>query len=105
MNKIEQQVMAAVLVIHGVRALLSVAALKVYALAASVVGLLTLVSLPHFIANLEQVGLAGLATFFFVAFVKTGVVVRLAMLVGAIALSSLLVDIIRRMPRPRALTI
>lgn len=94
--------MAAVLVVHAARVLISAAAIKVYVLAASFATLLSLVSLPHILSNLEQVGISGFATFFFVAFVKTGILVRLMVLVGAVALLSLLVDVIRHMPKSRS---
>ncbi len=102
MSKIEQQVMAAVLVIHTARALVSAAAIKFYALAASLAAIFSLSSVPHIVANLEHVGVGGLATFVFVAFIKTGMLVRIATVVGAVALAWIAADLVRRAARPRA---
>ena len=104
MSKIEQQVMAAVLMIRAARALLSAVAIKLYVLAACIAALASFASLPNVLANMEHVGIAGLAAFFFVAFVKTGIVVRLAVIVGTAAFLSFLADIVRRIPVSRHAT-
>ncbi len=97
--------MAAVLMVYAARALISAAAMKLYVLAVCIAALASLASIPSVLANLEHVGIAGFATFFFVAFVKTGIIVRLAVIVGAAALLSFLADVIRRIPRPQTLAI
>jgi|GEM_PF-4162569 len=105
MNKIEQQVMAAVLMIHAARALISAAAIKLYILAACIVALASLTSISQVLVNLGHIGPVGYATFFFVAFVKTGLLVRLAVIVGVATVLSLLVEIVGRIPKNRVLAV
>ncbi len=97
-SKIEQQVMASVGVIYGVKQLVSATAIKLYVLGMSVWALGALV----WVARVEQNfmtalrgGLPKVSVYLEVALMHTSVYVQLALLVAALAGISLLVDIIR----------
>ena len=97
-TNIEQQVMAGVGVVYMVRQLTCLGALKVYALMASIVGLVLLVSLPHVAANFMLVahgGVISLGNYVWSAVLSTTVMVQLVLMVGVVAGTSLLTDSIK----------
>ena len=107
MSTIEHNVMASVRVIYASRLLTTRMALECYALLLSSIGIIMFVSLPHVFENLLSVasqGEAGILPFLVSAVVGTKVLVQLALLVGAGALSLLIADIIRSIQQslPRA---
>ncbi len=106
MSKIEQKVMASVVVIYAVRRATSPFMLKMYTLVLSVVGIAAFVSLSHVTSNFMsamQGGLPSIATFTATALLQTKFVVQLALVVGAAAVASLSIDVLRmqnRQPMP-----
>lgn len=107
MTKIEQQVMAGVMIVYAARRLTSAFALKMYALVASALGIMLLVSLSNVAENFTTVaqgGAASVAVFLFSAIVGTTAVVQLALAVGAFAVASLAVDAVRLVSPLRAQT-
>jgi hypothetical protein len=97
-TKIEQQVMASVGVIHTARRVLSLTALKVYALVASVYALGALVWVSEIQANLLQVmngGVLAVGNFVLYAVTHTSTAVQLVLLVATVALVSLALDLVR----------
>lgn len=106
MTKIEQQVMASVAVIYATHALVSMTALKVYALAASAWAFGALVWVAHVEQNFLQVmngGVFAVGNFILSAFTHTRTPVQLVILVAIFALGSLAVDLARRLSTPRSL--
>ena len=99
MSKIQQQVMASVLVVYALRRATSPFALKAYALSAALLALVLTVSVPHIATNLMQVGLSGLGAFIVGAVRSTTLTVQVmtftAFLMGAL----LLRDTLRTSPR------
>jgi len=98
MTKIEQKVMASVLVVYAGRKLRSVRALEIYTLVLSAAGIVSLVSVSHVAANFAAIahgGLGGISVFVLSAVLQTKLMVQLALLVGAAALIALLVDATR----------
>ncbi len=90
--------MAGVVVIYIVRRLTSRRALKTYALFLSLVGVALFASLPHVFANFlhaESVGLPATGLFLLSAITKTNFVVQAALLVGVVALFSIVRDMVR----------
>ena len=82
--------MSRVAAIYAVRKITSATALQLYALCALLIAITSLVSVPHVFANLMQTGVAGFATFAFVAVLKTKLLVQIGLFVGAgVALSLL----------------
>ncbi len=103
-SKIEQQVMAGVGVVYTARRLSSPLAIKLYALALSVVGLVVFVSLPHVAANFMNVARGGVGSiegFALTAVLRTTIVVQLALGIGIFAIVSLLSDVVRSVSHPR----
>ncbi len=92
---IEQRVMAGVGVMYLVRRLVRPRALKVYILAASLITMVSLVSLPHILANLLAVGIAGLPDFALTAVLRTGVAVQIGLVLCLITLGSFFRDMLR----------
>lgn len=108
MTKIEQQVMAGVMLVYTIRRLTSAFALKMYALVLSVFGVALFVSLSNVAENFTTVaegGVASIAVFLFSAIVGTTAVVQLALAVGAFAAASLAVDAVRLVSPLRAQTV
>ena len=104
MTKIEQQVMAGVAVVYGVRSLLGRRALALYVLAASLWGLAALVWVArvreNFLAEMH-VGVLAVGNFVLSAFLHTHLVVQgltLALLVASMVLAA---DIAKSLPRGR----
>ena len=64
MSRIENKVMASVLLIHTARRALSFTAFKAYVAGVSLGTIAYLVSLPNVLRNLSHVGVDGFATFF-----------------------------------------
>jgi hypothetical protein len=105
MNKIEQQVMASVGVIHTARRMASFTALKVYALVASVYALGILVWVARVGENLLQVldgGVLAVGNFVLAALAHTSVAVQGILLVAIVALLSLAVDLTRTLASRQA---
>ena len=97
-TKIEKQVMAGVAAIYVVRRLTSPGALKAYALFVSFVGVAAFASLPHVAANfihVESSGIPAMFAFLLAAVTKTNFVVQVALVVGTVALLSLVRDVVR----------
>ncbi len=107
MSTIEKHVMATVRIIYVARLCTTRLAFESYALLLSLIGIATLVSVPHVLTNLFSVanhGLLGIGTFLLAAVMRTKIVVQVALLVGAGALLLLSTDIIRSLrllPRAR----
>jgi len=103
-SKIEQQVMASVGVIHTVRRMVSMAALKVYTVVASVYALGILVWVSEIQANLLNAmngGVLAVGNFVLVAVLHTTFVVQAVLLVATVALVSLAVDLTRTLTAQR----
>lgn len=99
-SKIEQQVMASVGVIYGVKQLVSATAIKLYVLAASVWALGTLVWVARVEQNFAtalQGGLPKTLTYLEVALTHTSLYVQLALIIAAIAGISFVIDLIRKL--------
>ncbi|HEY4511143.1 MAG TPA: hypothetical protein VJG29_02105 [Candidatus Paceibacterota bacterium] len=79
MSRIENKVMASVLLIHTARRALSFTAFKAYVAGVSLGTIAYLVSLPNVLRNLSHVGVDGFATFFSAAVVQTEITVQLAL--------------------------
>lgn len=95
-TKLQQRVMASVLVIWAARKLVGITALKIYVLALAALGIVSLVSVPHVAANLMAVhGLSGLVNFMLAAILNTKLVVQLSLVAGSLALASLFVGFVR----------
>lgn len=106
MSTIEKQVMAAVGLIYVGRRLTSAVAVKVYGLLLSFAGIGMFVSLSNVAANLASVmqgGIASVGVFLLSAVMSTTFVVQLALLVGGIAIVSLLRDAVRLLSHQRTL--
>lgn len=106
MSKIEQQVMASVAVIYAVHALMSMTALKLYALVASVWAFGALVWVAHVEQNFVQVmngGVFAAGNFILSAFVHTRTPVQLVILVAVFAFGSLAIDFARSLSASRTL--
>lgn len=98
MNSIKTQVMGAVAVIHAVRAVLSLTALKIYAIVLSVWGIGRLVWVSKVVENfftVQKAGISASANYFLAAFQHTHFGVQVMLLIAACALVSLLVDAVR----------
>jgi uncharacterized membrane protein len=98
MTKIEQQVMASVVLLHTARRLVSRTALKVYTLAISFWGVVALVSIGNVTANFTNVaqgGVGSVAIFLVSAILGTTLLVQLALLLAALAAASIFTDVIR----------
>ena len=94
-SKIDQQVMASVGVIYGARKLLSLTALKLYALVASCYALVQLTWVHKVFANWAHVGLAGTWQFGTYAVMHTHLPVQIALAILAILGISLVRDAVR----------
>ena len=104
-SKIESQVMASVAVVHTARRMVSLTALKVYALVASVYALGILVWVARVQENLLHAannGVLALGNFVLVALAHTNMVVQAVLLVATVALVSLAVDLVRSLSSRRA---
>ena len=104
MTQIKQQVMASVALIYITRRLTSPRALKAYALLLSFGGVVLFASVPHVVANFVHIGSAGLPAigiFLLSAVTKTNLVVQLALLMGGIAVTSLMRDMLSKTPNRR----
>lgn len=84
-SEIEQNVMARVSAIYIGRILFGATALKLYSVCLSLTAIASLVSISDVAGNLYHVGISGMATFLFAAFMQTTVFVQFALLVGLIA--------------------
>jgi hypothetical protein len=97
-SNIEEQVMASVAVIYTTRKLVSRTALKLYVFLLSVVGITFFVSVPHITQNFEHVargGVGSIMNFLVTALLSTTLVVQVAVLLGVLALFSLIFDVVR----------
>ena len=98
MTTIEKNVMASVRVIYGVRQLMNATALKVYVFTLSILGIATLVSLPHVVANFLNVahgGLPSMSVFIAAALIQTKVLVQIALALGVLSFVLLTRDMLR----------
>ncbi len=105
-SKIESQVMASVGVIHTARRMVSLTALKVYTLVASIYTLGVLVWVSEIQANLLNVmngGVLAVGNFVLTAVTHTSVVVQAVLLVATAALISLALDLVRTLTTQRQL--
>lgn len=68
--------MASVLLVYAMRKVLSVYALKAYALAAALSAIVFTVSVPHILSNMMHAGLLNTGSFLFAAFVETSLTVQ-----------------------------
>lgn len=105
-SKIEQQVMASVGVIHTARRAVSMTALKVYALVASVYALGILVWVSQVQANFLSAmngGVLAVGNFVLTAVMHTTFVVQAVLLVAIVALVSLAIDLARTLSSQRQL--
>lgn len=87
--------MASVRIIHAGRALTSAVAVKVYALALSIVGIATLVSVSHVMTNFMVVahgGMPSISSFIIVALMNTKLLVQVAVVLGGISFGFLVRD-------------
>jgi hypothetical protein len=99
-SKIEQQVMASVGVVYGVKQLVSATAIKLYVLVASVWTLGALVWVARIEQNFMtalQGGLPKTLTYIEVALTHTSLYVQLALIVAAVAGISFIVDMVRKL--------
>ena len=90
--------MAGVAVIYVVRRLTSQRALKAYALFLSLLGVALFASLPHVFSNFlhaESEGLPAMGPFLLSAITKTNFIVQAALLIGVVALFSIVRDMLR----------
>ena len=97
--------MASVGVVHTARRLVSLTALKVYALVASVYALGILVWVARVQENLLQVldgGVLAVGNFVLYAVAHTSVAIQAVLLVATIALLSLVVDLVRTLTSRQA---
>ena len=95
---IEERVMGNIAVIYAARKLMSVTALKFYALVFSGASLAAFVSLPSIAENFVKVaegGVGNVALFVFSALLSTTLVVQLAVVLGAFAAISLVTPALR----------
>lgn len=99
MSKIQQQVMASVLVVYALRKATSPFALKAYALVAATFALVLTVSVPHILNNLMQVGLSGLGDFVVSAIRSTTLTVQAMTLVACLMGVLLVRDTLRTTSR------
>jgi|GEM_PF-1964691 len=98
MKTIEQKVMTNVAVIYIGRKFVSRTALRLYALAVSAVGIVTFVSVSNVTTNFTNVaqnGIESTVAFLIAAILGTTIVVQIALLLGAAAVFSLIVDAVR----------
>lgn len=93
MSRIQEKVMASVLVIHWARRALSARALKLYALVAAGVSVAALVSVKSVISNLMAVGLDGLGEFAYAAIANTTPAVQISTVVAVIMALLLVRDV------------
>ncbi len=84
MTRIEDKVMASVLLIHAGRRLVSATALKGYVVLTSFLALSYLVSFSAVFRNVSQVGVEGLLSFLGSAVIQTEITVQLALALGAV---------------------
>lgn len=84
MSRIEDKVMASVLVIHTARRAVSRTALKAYVAGISVGTIGYLVSLPNVLRNLSNVGVDGILSFISGAVTQTEVTVQLALVLAVV---------------------
>ena len=109
-SKIEQQVMASVAVIYAARALTSRTALEFYVFFLSVWGIGRLVWVSKVFENfslVEKQGLGAMSNYILYAVEHTHLAVQLTLLVAAVALISLVIDLVRSVssPQPRVLAV
>ena len=98
MTNIEERVMGSVAVIYATRALLSMTALKVYALVLSAAGIVAFVSISNVATNFVNVaegGVGSVAIFVVSAIVGTTLLVQLALAVGAVSAFLLVAPVLR----------
>jgi hypothetical protein len=98
MKTLEQKVMTNIAVIYIGRKFVSRTAFKLYALAVSVVGIVTFVSVSNVtmnFTNVAQNGVESTVAFLVAAILGTTIVVQIALILGAAAAFSLLVDAIK----------
>ena len=100
MSAIEKNVMASARLIYTMRMLTSVTALKLYVWALALYTIGRLVWVAHVWENLEKVGIGHLFQFMLAAVLNTQLLVQLALLIGAMALISFLVDVVRGLRTP-----
>lgn len=93
MSRIQQQVMASVLVIYFARKAIRPRALKLYALIAAGGSVAALVSVPDVLANVMTVGVQGFATFLYAAVANTTPMVQVSTAVAVIMAALLVRDI------------
>jgi len=97
-NNIEQKVMASVAVIYAARKLVSMTALKLYALVLSLGGIVAFVSISNVFANFVNVaqgGVGSIALFTISAVLGTTLLVQVALALCAAATISLVVPVFR----------
>ena len=99
-SKIEQQVMASVVVIYTARQLVSATALKLYVCAASLYGIAKLVWVSRVWENLAHVGVQNALHFALSAVLNTHLPVQIALAVFVVAGVSLFVDLVRKATEP-----
>jgi uncharacterized membrane protein len=94
----EQKVMANVALIYTVRKMVGKTALKLYVILFSIIGITFFVSVPHVAENFSVVaqgGVGSIATFILAAVLGTTVGVQIALVLGTLALASLVADYVR----------
>ncbi len=101
MSRIEDKVMASVLLIHTGRKFISATAFKGYAVVAALVSTMFLVSLPNVLTNLTQVGMQGLITFFSSAITQTEVSVQVFLAIALVGSFLFARDLARGTVAPR----
>ena len=98
MSNIERNVMSSVAMVYLARKFLSMRALKLYVLGASVVGIVAFVSVGNVAQNFMQVaqnGPVNMAGFIIAAVAGTTLLVQFALFLGACAAGSLFFDFVR----------
>lgn len=97
--------MGVVRAIYLARTFTSITALKLYVCALSLYGIASLVWVAKVFENLTIVGFAKLPQFLFAAVLNTDALVQLFLIAGALALVSLLVDLVRTAAPVRAFSV
>lgn len=94
-SQIEKHVMASVGAIYIARQLGSATAIKLYVLAISLIGIASLISVPHVFENLLSVGVNHIPEFLIHAILNTGVAVQLGVIAALIAGTWFVADLVR----------
>ena len=108
MSNIENNVMAAVRVIHIGRALVGKTALELYALTLSFAGIATMVSVSSVLQNFALVagnGVVGIGAFVVAAILKTNILVQVALVLATCSLALLVRDMVQSFSQERALAL